>query len=335
MRTVAAASLIVLGRQLFGRAVGERFDWTFINEILLVDRVTVYPAPRQIVVFAQQAGLTPDANDPASFHRIGSLLANCDRVLLACPPAARVAWSKTMKGVGISVEVLTPELDHLGATQLRYTGGRSAVLVASGPLALRDRILKRCLDLGITIPALLITAPALLVIALLIKATSPGPVFFRQARVGFGNRIFHLRKFRSMRVETTDAGGARSASRDDDRVTPLGRFLRRTSLDELPQLLNVLRGDMSIVGPRPHALASTAENALFWNIDSRYWERGAVKPGITGLAQVRGHRGATERREDLTNRLQADLEYVSDWSLLRDIGIILRTVRVLVHSRAY
>jgi lipopolysaccharide/colanic/teichoic acid biosynthesis glycosyltransferase len=209
------------------------------------------------------------------------------------------------------------------------------VLVACGPLALRDRILKRGLDLAITLPALLFLAPVLLAIALAIRLDSKGPVFFRQARVGQGNRTFQMLKFRTMRLEASDAGGTRSASRDDDRVTRLGRFLRRTSLDELPQLLNVLAGDMSIVGPRPHALASTAESALFWQIDHRYWERGAVKPGITGLAQVRGHRGATLVRADLTNRLQADLEYLAGWSLWRDIGIILRTARVLVHPNAF
>jgi lipopolysaccharide/colanic/teichoic acid biosynthesis glycosyltransferase len=333
--TLGAIGAITLSRHSFGRAVGERYDWSFMNEVLLVDRVTVYPGRGQIVCFAQAAGLAPDINDPDSYGRIGELLAKCDRVVLACPPESRIAWARTLKGAGTNVEVLTPELDYLGAMQLRHVGGRAAVLVACGPLALRDRILKRGLDLAITLPALLFLAPVLLAIALAIRLDSKGPVFFRQARVGQGNRTFQMLKFRTMRLEASDAGGTRSASRDDDRVTRLGRFLRRTSLDELPQLLNVLAGDMSIVGPRPHALASTAESALFWQIDHRYWERGAVKPGITGLAQVRGHRGATLVRADLTNRLQADLEYLAGWSLWRDIGIILRTARVLVHPNAF
>ncbi|MDB5720485.1 MAG: hypothetical protein JWP15_1103 [Alphaproteobacteria bacterium] len=333
--TLGTIGAITFLRHTFGRIVGERYHWSFMNEVLLVDGVTVYPSRGQIVCFAEAAGLAPDINDPASHGRIGALLANCDRVVLACPPELRVAWARTLKGAGTNVDVLTPELDYLGAMKLRHVDGRSAVLVACGPLAFRDRILKRCLDLAITIPALLMLAPVLLGIALAVRISSRGPVFFRQARVGQGNRIFRVLKFRTMRIEASDSGGTRSASREDDRVTPLGRFLRRTSLDELPQLFNVLAGDMSIVGPRPHALASTAESALFWQIDDRYWERGAVKPGITGLAQVRGHRGATLRREDLTIRLQADLEYLADWSLWRDIGIILRTARVLAHPNAF
>jgi lipopolysaccharide/colanic/teichoic acid biosynthesis glycosyltransferase len=118
-------------------------------------------------------------------------------------------------------------------------------------------------------------------------------------------------------------------------VTTVGAVLRHTSLDELPQLLNVLKGEMSIVGPRPHAVGSTAENDFFWNIDDRYWQRGAVKPGITGLAQIRGFRGATGTRKDLTDRVQADLEYLADWSIWKDIAIILRTIRVVVHPNAF
>jgi polysaccharide biosynthesis protein PslA len=142
-------------------------------------------------------------------------------------------------------------------------------------------------------------------------------------------------KFRSMRIEASDRAGNRSASRSDDRITRVGRLIRRTSLDELPQLINVVRGDMSIVGPRPHALASTAGEALFWELDSRYIHRHAIKPGMTGLAQVRGYRGATRSAEDLTNRLQADLEYLSGWTIWRDIRIIFRTFRVLTHSNAF
>jgi lipopolysaccharide/colanic/teichoic acid biosynthesis glycosyltransferase len=127
----------------------------------------------------------------------------------------------------------------------------------------------------------------------------------------------------------------RSTSREDPRVTPFGRFIRATSIDELPQLFNVVTGSMSIVGPRPHALGSTAENDLFWAIDTRYFHRHAVKPGITGLAQVRGFRGATERRDDLTNRLHSDLEYLAGWTVWRDLRIIAQTFAVLAHRNAF
>ena len=175
----------------------------------------------------------------------------------------------------------------------------------------------------------------LLVVAVAVKLDSRGPVFFRQQRVGYGNRLFLMYKFRSMRVETSDLKGGRSASRDDDRITRVGRIIRATSIDELPQLLNVLRGEMSVVGPRPHALGSLAGDQLFWHVDARYHHRHACKPGLSGLAQVRGLRGATHKREDLVSRLQADLEYLNNWSIWRDILIMLSTVRVIVHRNAY
>jgi lipopolysaccharide/colanic/teichoic acid biosynthesis glycosyltransferase len=147
--------------------------------------------------------------------------------------------------------------------------------------------------------------------------------------------MFKMMKFRSMRSEASDGGGTRSTGRSDDRITAVGRFIRRTSIDELPQLFNVLWGHMSIVGPRPHALGSRAEDLLFWEIDRRYWHRHAAKPGLTGLAQVRGFRGATNHRDDLTNRLDADLEYLNNWSLWKDIKIAIMTLKVVVHNNAY
>lgn len=137
-----------------------------------------------------------------------------------------------------------------------------------------------------------------------------------------------------MRSEQSDHAGRQFASRDDDRITRVGRFLRRTSIDELPQLLNVLEGDMSLVGPRPHALGSLAGDKLFWQVDHRYWLRDALKPGITGLAQVRGFRGATDCEEDLEQRLAADLEYLRDWSLWREIHILASTALVVTHRNA-
>jgi polysaccharide biosynthesis protein PslA len=142
-------------------------------------------------------------------------------------------------------------------------------------------------------------------------------------------------KFRSMRSDLADGAGHRSASRDDDRITAVGRIIRASSIDELPQLLNILKGDMSFVGPRPHALGSTAGDQLFWEVDNRYWHRHASKPGLTGLAQIRGYRGATHNRSDLTKRLQADLEYLAGWTIWRDIRIILATFKVVIHKNAY
>ena len=333
--TLSAVGLIALFRWSFGQAMGVKYNWSFVNEVLLVDGVPVYPDKGQIVIFADHADITPSIDDPVILDRMGRLLHNCDRVVLACPPERRIGWSRVLKGMDIDVEILAPELNELGALGMRGFNGNSTLLVSCGPLAVRDRILKRGLDLAIAAPALLLLSPAMLAIAVALKLESPGPVFFRQERVGRGNRIFEVLKFRSMRADASDRAGHRSTSLKDDRITRVGRFIRSTSLDELPQLINVVRGDMSIVGPRPHALASTAGDALFWQLDPTYIHRHAIKPGMTGLAQVRGFRGATLSPADLTNRLQADLEYLSGWTIWRDVRIIFRTFRVLVHSNAY
>ncbi|RYF09251.1 MAG: sugar transferase, partial [Oxalobacteraceae bacterium] len=213
--------------------------------------------------------------------------------------------------------------------------GRSTLVVAAGPLSARNRMIKRAFDLVVAVPALVFALPLLILVAAAIKADSSGPVFFKQKRVGRGNALFEVFKFRSMRVDASDAVGSVSATRSDDRVTRVGRIIRATSVDELPQLLNVLFGSMSIVGPRPHALGSLAGQQLFWEVDERYWHRHTLKPGITGLAQVRGFRGATHDQNDLTQRLQADLEYILGWSILRDFAIFLSTARVIVHRNAF
>ena len=171
--------------------------------------------------------------------------------------------------------------------------------------------------------------------AIAIKLEDGGPVLFRQLRVGRRNLMFSIYKLRTMKTERTDAHGNRSASKDDDRVTRVGRFLRRTSIDELPQLFNVIRGDMNLVGPRPHAIGSLAGDKLLWEVDQRYWQRHSLRPGLTGLAQIRGLRGATDREVDLTSRLQADLEYISGWTIWRDLRILAATSRVLLHDRAF
>ena len=200
---------------------------------------------------------------------------------------------------------------------------------------MRNRILKRLLDLIVTVPAIVLLSPLLLAVAIAVKLDSPGPVLFRQRRMGRANQLFDVWKFRSMHVEACDAVGATSTSRGDRRITRVGRVIRATSIDELPQLFNVLNGDMSLVGPRPHALGSMAGDQLFWHVDERYWLRHAIKPGLTGLAQVRGQRGATDHRDDLARRLESDLAYVANWSVLRDVVILVRTLQVLVHRNAY
>jgi lipopolysaccharide/colanic/teichoic acid biosynthesis glycosyltransferase len=270
-----------------------------------------------------------------SLHNFSCLTARYDRVLVASSPDRRADWAFYLQSVGCNGELVIPELGELAL--YGDHGGRRlpTIVVAVGPLELPDRILKRMLDLMLTVPAIILLSPLLAAVAIAIKLDSDGPILFKQSRMGQNNRLFEVYKFRSMRHEQSDAAGDRSAARDDDRVTRIGRLIRATSIDELPQLFNVLNGDMALVGPRPHALGSRAGQDLFWQVDSRYWLRHSIKPGITGLAQVRGYRGATDRRADLSNRLYSDLEYLANWSIFRDIAILVRTTTVLIHNKAY
>jgi putative colanic acid biosynthesis UDP-glucose lipid carrier transferase len=193
------------------------------------------------------------------------------------------------------------------------------------PLSESNVLLKSMLDYAVALVGLIVLAPLLAVVALAIKIDSPGPVFFRQRRYGQNNSIFRIFKFRTMAV-TEDGPTVKQAERDDPRVTRMGRILRRTSIDELPQLLNVLTGDMSIVGPRPHALA---HDQLFEQKLDLFSRRRRVRPGLTGWAQVHGFRGETKTTEDIRSRMQHDLYYIDNWSIWLDIEIITRTVFVL------
>jgi lipopolysaccharide/colanic/teichoic acid biosynthesis glycosyltransferase len=169
-------------------------------------------------------------------------------------------------------------------------------------------------------------SPVVLLIATLIRLTSPGPVLFRQTRFGFNNVPIEILKFRTMYHHFGDPTGASSTTRDDPRVTPIGRILRRTSLDELPQLFNVLQGDMSIVGPRAHAIDMKIADQLYYDAVQSYAARHRVKPGITGLAQVSGLRGEINTLEKARRRIEYDLEYIENWSIWIDLWIIVKTI---------
>jgi lipopolysaccharide/colanic/teichoic acid biosynthesis glycosyltransferase len=284
---------------------------------------------------ARSMGLHPDLTSAVAINRLGTLAKGMDRVVVHCAPQAREAWAMALKTLDARCEIVVPELDNFAALSISERSGHTSLLLNSGRLAWNHQLMKRGFDLAVSLATLPFLLPFFGLVAIAIKLDSRGPVFFRQERIGLGNRPFLIWKFRSMRTEMCDANGSRSTSRDDDRITRVGRILRKTSIDELPQILNVISGDMSLVGPRPHALGSRAENALFWDIDRRYWERHVVKPGLTGLAQIRGFRGATEQKSDLTMRLQSDLEYVSHWSLMSDIRILIGTVLVVFHKNAF
>lgn len=331
----AAACLIVLARLLIGRLLTRRSRRAVTAEMFLRDGVGIDAPAGMLLVDTRDCRLTPDLRDPQMMNDFAALIRGMDRVVIACAPDDRKKWAMMLKGANMRGEVLANDFDAIGAIGIDSVEDHTTLVVSTGPLLLHQRVTKRAFDLAFAIPVLVIIAPILIAVAIAIKLDSRGPVLFKQRRVGRGNAFFNILKFRSMHVDLTDEHGRVSASRDDRRITRVGRFIRRTSIDELPQLLNVVLGSMSVVGPRPHALGSLAGEHLFWEIDERYWHRHALKPGITGLAQVRGFRGATHHRHDLTRRLQADLEYIADWSIWRDLSIILSTLRMTSHQNAY
>lgn len=333
---IVVSGLIVVWTRLQMRAF---VDWRcgrhVVNELVIEDGGPPTDGLGTFRIAAARFDLVPALDDPHALDRIGLVLRNADRVLVSCPPERRAAWAMVLKGANVEGEVIDQSVVDLGARGARVVQGYGLLAVSHGPLGLRDRVLKRLFDVVVASLALTVLSPVLILTALAIKLEDGGPVLFVQRRLGRGNRFFRIWKFRSMKVARSDADGNVSASQGDDRITRIGRFIRRTSIDEVPQLFNVLSGAMSLVGPRPHAIGSQAGDKLFWEVDQRYWLRHALKPGITGLAQVRGWRGATDTERDLTGRLQADLEYLSGWSLLRDIRILVATARVLVHDRAF
>ena len=213
--------------------------------------------------------------------------------------------------------------------RLQEIHGMPVVGLCETPFTGTNRLIKRSSDIVLALAALLLLAPVLLVLALGVKLSSPGPVIFRQRRNGLDGEEIVVYKFRSMR-STDDGPDIRQAMKDDPRITPFGAFMRRTSLDELPQFFNVLQGRMSIVGPRPHAVA---HNEQYRQLIKAYMVRHKVKPGITGWAQVHGLRGETETVDKMQQRVEYDLEYLRNWSLRLDLQIIARTVKLVFFDR--
>lgn len=335
---IVATGLLMVGvRYMAMRIIKRRWGPSPTNRLVIHAGGRQVDLPHVYTINAEHHGLAPSLDDPDTLNRLAHYLRNMDEVIVSCTGEDRFAWSEVLKASGVHGEVISDFARDIGALGILHhdVADVSTLLVSTGPMGIRARVLKRMFDLVLSAIALVALAPVFCVVALIIHLEDGGPVMFRQRRMGRGNRFFEIYKFRSMRVEESDAGGDRSASKDDDRITRIGRFIRRTSIDELPQILNVLLGDMSLVGPRPHALGSQAGDKLFWKVDRRYWQRHQLRPGITGLAQVRGFRGATDTELDLTDRLRADLEYLNGWSIWRDIKIVFATLGVLVHDRAF
>ena len=260
-----------------------------------------------------------------------------DVVILAEPWLATAdARSVARLAQNTRVDVLyAPSLDNLELplTITVELGGIPFVRASYPSLLGWQAPLKRAQDVFFAGLLLLLAAPAMIAISVLVKLSSPGPILFRQLRVGYNGEAFEALKFRTMFTHLSDAEGAAQTRRGDHRITPVGAWLRRRSLDELPQLLNVLHGDMSLVGPRPHAVGTTVEGLPLDQAAPAYRIRQRVKPGLTGWAQINGSRGALHTAEDVRERVTLDLHYIRNWSLAFDLRIIWRTVRVLLHDK--
>ena len=205
--------------------------------------------------------------------------------------------------------------------------------VTGNPKSGRYTALKRLMDIGISATALVLGAPILWGIGLLIRLDSPGPALFKQPRHGFNNRVFDVYKFRSMRNDKADLKAEQQTVKGDARVTKIGSFIRKTSIDELPQLINVLKGEMSLVGPRPHAVGMKTEGKASMDLVNEYAHRHKVKPGMTGWAQINGSRGPLHNAEDVAERVRLDVEYIERANVLWDVFIMLKTLPVLLGDR--
>lgn len=258
-----------------------------------------------------------------------------DQIIIALPPSAdrRTAdVARRLEQLPVSLHVCThlksDLIDDAATHSVSHIGPIGLLDIKTKPLADWGGFVKAVEDLVIGSIALVLVAPLMVLIAFAVKLDSPGPVFFKQRRHGLNRRVIEVRKFRTMRV-MEDGAEVRQAKAGDDRVTRLGKFLRSTSLDELPQLVNVLRGEMSLVGPRPHALV---HDEHWGELLETYANRHQVKPGITGFAQVEGWRGETETADKMKARVEHDLAYIANWSLGRDLKILAQTIRVVARG---
>ena len=214
-----------------------------------------------------------------------------------------------------------------------YIGSVPVIDVFDRPIADWDVVMKWLFDKIVGGLALLAAVPLMMIIAIAIKLDSRGPILFKQKRYGFNNDLIEIYKFRSMYVETTDATASKLVTKGDPRVTRIGRFIRKASLDELPQLFNVVfKGNLSLVGPRPHAVNAKADTRLYDEAVDGYFARHRVKPGVTGWAQINGWRGETDTQEKIQKRVEYDLYYIENWSVLFDLYIVAMTPFALLKT---
>ncbi|WP_296819187.1 exopolysaccharide biosynthesis polyprenyl glycosylphosphotransferase [Brevundimonas sp.] len=268
-------------------------------------------------------------------HKIAPYL---DRIVVAVDPAARQRVAEITKRLAIlpnEVSLIVDQDDQAGRDEALARLAEAPLAPVGGPPDPdRRAFAKRMQDLLAGGLLLIGLAPMMAMVALLVKLDSPGPIFFRQRRHGFNNEEILVWKFRTMRHEAADATASRQVTADDDRITRLGRFLRKTSIDELPQLLNVVRGEMSLVGPRPHAVGMKTGETESARLVAEYAHRHRMKPGMTGWAAIKGSRGPLHTAADVRRRVQLDVDYIERQSFWLDIWIILVTAPVLLGDRS-
>ena len=260
-----------------------------------------------------------------------------DLLIIALPASAEERILHLMRKlwelpVDVRIAAHTSRL-KLSKRAYTYIGGVPFLAVFDRPLSDVGSAMKSVFDRVVAAFALVALSPVMLITALAIKLDSKGPILFRQPRHGFNNEMIGVYKFRSMYTNLTDQHGAKQVTKGDPRVTRVGRFIRKSSIDELPQLFNVLRGELSLVGPRPHAVQSKAGNRLYQEVVDGYYARHRMKPGITGWAQINGWRGETDTAEKLERRVEHDLYYIENWSLLFDIYILAITPISLLNTK--
>jgi Undecaprenyl-phosphate glucose phosphotransferase len=263
-----------------------------------------------------------------------------DLVIVALPLAAEDRLASIVKRLSVlPADIKLPAR----ATELRFTprtyshvGSVAMIDLYEKPIAGWGTVSKWLFDKIAGTLALILLAPVMVAVAIAVKLDSKGPVLFRQKRYGFNNELIEVFKFRSMHTDRCDAAASKLVTKDDPRVTQVGRFIRKTSLDELPQLFNVIKGDLSLVGPRPHALQAKAGTQLYDEVVDGYFARHKVKPGITGWAQIHGWRGETDTPEKIQKRVEHDLYYIENWSVFLDLYILLKTpISLLKTENAY
>ncbi len=322
-----STTVAIIGAGDIGHRLVELLKSRYIDQIKLVgvfdDRI------RRPSQFLDVQGGVGDLVEHVKSHHV-------DKILIALPLSAEnriLDILHKLKTVPIDI-ALVPDLAGL---QLGNHGIIKKALpfldVIHRPLSLWSRVVKRTMDIAFSAIILLLFSPVMLLAALAIRLDSPGPIFFRQPRLGLSNEKIEILKFRTMHVADSDLEARQQTKRDDPRVTRIGKWLRLTSIDELPQLFNVLRGSMSLVGPRPHAIGMRVKDSLCQEISKEYAERHRVKPGITGWAQVCGLRGAVEDPAILRARIEHDIYYIDNWSFLFDLKILFMTVIVVLRTR--